>query len=176
MNQEPLWPIENRKVEWSNASLNAVYSLFFLTFSGYLLVQFIYDPTRYGSLVFGLICAYGVYEIAAHSFIRISYLNGTLEFKKPYKKYSLFRKKGKSYQLTIQSHEWTEMHWKTYKDSTVLYFRHYRTAAYYAHVQGFRSFPDDLETLSPNHLITDMEDVPVIVRDKLRSEMPERVF
>lgn len=171
--EKPDYIIDDQERTWSNAFSLGTSSLILCGFPLLFFIGFLHSGSI-ASLITGIILLYGVYELTIFSFIRVFYLNGVLEFRKPLRKYCLlFRKKHQS--LHIRPDEWTEVYRHSFKGGTAYYFRNGRTAAYFINADGLSNFYQYLDTLFPNR-VKKTDDFPIGMRRKLRKVDPERVF
>lgn len=171
--EKPDWVNDDQLRVWSNAWSIGIKAIILCMIPGIFFISFI-EKGYYASLIFGIICLYLFYELTVHSFIRIMYLNGELDFRKPLSKYSLFFRK-KEHHLRIKPNEWTEVYSYSFRDGYSHYFRNERTAAYFVTTDGLSNFSQDLNKLFRKR-VKETDDFPRDLKRKLRKEMPERVF
>lgn len=172
--EKPGWVNDDKIRTWNNARMIAYYALFFLIFPAGLINGFVRNPTNHVLLIIGIGLFYLVYELILGSYVRVTYLNGDLEFIKPLRKFSpLFRKKNN--RMRIRPDEWTEVYRYWFKGGTAYYFRNNGTDAYFVSAEGLTSLYIDLVNLF-SHGVKQMSGYPTEVKRRMRREGTGRVF
>jgi hypothetical protein len=172
--REPDWIIDDQLRSWNNGIMICLNTAIFLILPIGLIVAFIDDPKYTHALWVGIVLLYLLYELGVNAYIRITYLNGTLTFERPLRRYSLLFRKRRM-ELVIQPDEWTELYWFRPKSSFAYYFRNDHTAAYFAAGDGFMSLHRKLEKLFPGRLKTSL-DFPKETKKRMKKAEPGRVF
>lgn len=172
--KEPAWRNDDQLRTWTNGLWIGIGTAWLLILPVGSLLIFFNEPVYVHALWVGITLLGFMYELVVNAFIRITYLNGVLEFERPLRKYSLLFRKRKR-KLTIRPDEWTELYWYSRKNSFTYYFRKGQTAAYFVSGDGFTLLRRKLEKLFPGRLKTSL-DFPKATRKRLKKEFPERVF
>ena len=167
------WVNDNQERRWNNSLMIGYYALLSLIFPTGFILAFVRHPANYLLLIIGIVLFYVIYEWILSSYIRVSYLNGSLEFKRPLLKCSLlFRKKNRK--LCIHPDEWTEVYRYWYKGGTAYYFRNNGNDAYFISAEGLNSLYVDLGGLF-SHGVKITGDFPREAKWRMKKESPERV-
>ncbi len=168
------WVNDDQLRTWNNAWIIGYYALFLLIFPAGFINAFIHNPTNYGLLIAGIVLFYAIYELVLFSYIRVSYLNGELEFRRPLRKCSLFFRK-KNNRMRIRPDEWTEVYRYWYKGGTAYYFRNNDRDAYYVSAEGLSVLYSDLGVLF-SHGVKIINARPRDAKRRLKKEERGRVF
>lgn len=126
-----------------------------------------------GYAIMLVLCFFSL-ELLWLSLIELEINNGTIIFRKPLKRFSVFRKKKTTW--TIDDEEWDELLYSITKNGYSLYFRKERTATFFAAMEGGMILIEAIQQHFPNKVVIQIPgtDFPHDLRKRMKKEFPER--
>lgn len=137
-----------------------------------------FNPTfAFWKVLLGNVLVWYLYiEMGMNSFCRITVDHGTITVSRPWRKYSLWRRK-RPQVLVIPSDSWDKLFTKILKGSTAFYFQKEGKLAYFFSVDGFTFVGNELGACFPEKLIRTIHNVfPSKNIGNFKKSHPDRVM